>query len=77
VTPVALPDLGDELMYPRLSDAKIERLAKSGERRSFEAGDTPYRRAGPRPRGRPPAGRGVIIAKADSRTFLGDIACHR
>jgi thioredoxin reductase (NADPH) len=85
VTPVALPDLGDELMYPRLSDAKIERLAKSGERRSFEAGDTLYRqgeRDAPffvieqglvhvvdhRP------GEEVIIAKADSRTFLGDIA---
>ena len=29
------PDLADEVMFPRLSDAKMEWLAKQGERRRF------------------------------------------
>jgi hypothetical protein len=33
------PDLGDEVMYPRLSAAKLEQLAKEGTRRSFAVGD--------------------------------------
>src|SRR5215204_3116748 len=36
------PDLGDELMYPRLSAPKLARLAEMGERRSFAAGETLY-----------------------------------
>ena len=33
------PDLSDELLFPSLSEAKLERLAKMGERRSFAPGD--------------------------------------
>jgi thioredoxin reductase (NADPH) len=33
------PDLSDEVLFPPLSDAKIERLSKMGERRSFAEGD--------------------------------------
>jgi hypothetical protein len=33
------PDLGDEVMYPRLSAAKLEQLAKEGTRPSFAVGD--------------------------------------
>jgi hypothetical protein len=36
------PDLGDEVMYPRLSAAKLEQLAKEGTRRSFAVGDVLY-----------------------------------
>ena len=84
-TAVALPDLGDEVMFPRLSDEKIQRLAESGERRSFAEGEALYeqgQRDAPfyviehglvhlvdhRPEEE------VVISKADSRTFLGDIA---
>jgi thioredoxin reductase (NADPH) len=82
---LTLPDLTDEVMFPRLSDEKIARLAESGERRSFEEGEPLYeqgQREAPfyvieeglvhlvdhRP------GEDVVISKADSRTFLGDIA---
>ena len=72
-------------MYPRLSDAKLERLAERGERRRYAAGEVLYEQ-GVRDapffvveRGlvrfidhRPD--RDVLIAKADARTFLGDIA---
>ena len=82
---LALPDLGDEVMFPRLSDEKIARLAESGERRSF-ATDEPLYEQGERDTPfyviedglvhlvdhRP--GEDVVISKADSRTFLGDIA---
>lgn len=80
-----VPDLGDELLYPRLTDAKIEWLAQRGERRSFAAGEVLYeqaRRDAPFfviDRGlvdlvdRKP-GKDVYIAQADSRTFIGDIA---
>jgi thioredoxin reductase (NADPH) len=34
------PDLSDEDLFPLLSDAKLERLAKMGERRSFAKGET-------------------------------------
>ena len=79
------PDLDDEVMYPRLTDAKLERLAERSERRRYAPCDVLYEQ-GVRDapffvieRGlvrfidhRP--GRDVLIAKADARTFLGDIA---
>ena len=37
-----LPDLDDELLYPRLSPEKIDRLAEKGRRRSFAPGETLY-----------------------------------
>jgi len=79
------PDLADELLYPRLSEAKIEKLAKLGESRSFAAGETLYeqgRRDAPflviasgrvRLLDRKP-GKDIWIAEADAGTFLGDIA---
>ena len=33
------PDLEDEVLYPPVSDAKLERLARMGERRSFDTGE--------------------------------------
>jgi thioredoxin reductase (NADPH) len=33
------PDLNDEILFPLLSEAKLERLAEIGERRSFQEGD--------------------------------------
>jgi thioredoxin reductase (NADPH) len=33
------PDLTDEVLFPTLSEAKLERLGKMGERRSFAPGD--------------------------------------
>jgi thioredoxin reductase (NADPH) len=79
------PDLSDEVMYPRLSEAKLERLAEKGTRRTFEEGEVLYA-AGERDapfyvieRGRVnlldrKPGKEVWIAEADSGTFLGDIA---
>ena len=79
------PDLGDEVMYPRLSEAKIERLAREGERRSFAVGEVLYEQ-GQRDapflvieRGRVNVfdrkpGKDVWVAEADAGTFLGDIA---
>jgi thioredoxin reductase (NADPH) len=79
------PDLADEVLFPRLSDAKLAWLAKRGERRRFEPGDVLYEHAvrdGPFyviERGlvelvdRKP-GKDVYIAQADSRTYIGDIA---
>ncbi len=79
------PDLGDELMYPRMSAKKLERLAELGTRRSFAAGDTLYaqgQRDAPflviehgrvRVLDRKP-GKDVWVADADAGTFLGDIA---
>jgi thioredoxin reductase (NADPH) len=79
------PDLGDEVLFPRLSDSKLEWLAKRGEQRSFQPGEVLYEH-GVRDapfyvieRGlvefvdRKP-GKDVYIAQADSRTFIGDIA---
>ena len=72
-------------MYPRLSEAKLERLAEMGERRSFAAGETlveqgqrdaPWlvlERGRVRVLDRKP-GKDVWIAEADAGTFLGDIA---
>ncbi len=79
------PDLGDEVMYPRLSARKLERMAEHGTRRSFAAGETLYeqgQRDAPflviesgsvRVLDRKP-GKDVWIAVADAGTFLGDIA---
>ena len=36
------PDLDDEVMYPRLSEAKIEKFATLGTRRTFAPGETLY-----------------------------------
>jgi thioredoxin reductase (NADPH) len=81
----SFPDLSDELMYPRMSAEKIERLAKKGTRRSFAAGETLYeqgQREAPfmviergrvRVLDRKP-GKDVWVADADAGTFLGDIA---
>lgn len=74
----SVPDLADEVMYPRLSAEKLERLAKHGPRRSYEAGETLYEQ-GQRDapffvieRGLP--GKDVWVAIADPGTFWGDIA---
>jgi thioredoxin reductase (NADPH) len=79
------PDLSDEVLFPRLSDGKLQWLAKRGQRLSFEPGDVLYEH-GERDapfyvieRGlvefvdRKP-GKDVYIANADSRTYIGDIA---
>ena len=79
------PDLGDEILFPRLSDAKLDWLAERGERRTFEPGDVLYEHA---VRDAPffvierglvelvdrKPGKDVYVAQADSRTFIGDIA---
>jgi thioredoxin reductase (NADPH) len=79
------PDLADEVLFPRLSDAKLAWLAKRGERRSFQPGEVLYEhgvREAPFyviERGlvefvdRKP-GKDVYIAQADSHTVIGDIA---
>jgi thioredoxin reductase (NADPH) len=79
------PDLADEVLFPRLSDGKLHWLAKRGERRTFQPGEVLYEHA---VRDAPfyvierglvefvdrKPGKDVIIAQADSRTFIGDIA---
>jgi thioredoxin reductase (NADPH) len=79
------PDLGDEILFPRLSDAKLAWLAGRGERRSFQIGDVLYEHA---VRDAPfyvierglvelidrKPGKDVVVAQADSHTFIGDIA---
>src|SRR6476620_1078379 len=79
------PDLGDEILFPRLSDKKLAWLAERGERRSFEPGEVLYEHA---VRDAPffviesglvefvdrKPGKDVYIAQADGRTFIGDIA---
>ena len=79
------PDLGDEVMYPRMSAKKLERLAELGTRCSFAAGDALYEqgqrdapflvleRGRVRVLDRKP-GKDVWVADADAGTFLGDIA---
>jgi thioredoxin reductase (NADPH) len=39
------PDLGDEVLFPRLSDAKLAWLAKRGTRRRFEPAGVLYEHA--------------------------------
>ena len=70
---------------PRLSDAKLEWLAKRGTRRRFEPGEVLYEHA---ERDAPfyvierglvefidrKPGKDVYVAQADSRTYIGDIA---
>ena len=79
------PDLADEVLFPRLSDAKLEWLAKRGTRRRFEPGEVLYEHA---ERDAPfyvierglvefidrKPGKDVYVAQADSRTYIGDIA---
>jgi thioredoxin reductase (NADPH) len=79
------PDLGDEVLFPRLSDGKLAWLAKRGERRTFRPGEVLYEHA---VRDAPfyvierglvefidrKPGKDVYIAQADGRTFIGDIA---
>jgi thioredoxin reductase (NADPH) len=79
------PDLGDDVMFPRMSAKKLERLAELGTRKSFAAGETLYeqgQRDAPflvlesgrvRVLDRKP-GKDIWIAEADAGTFLGDIA---
>ena len=81
----SFPDLGDEVLYPRLSDAKLAWLAKRGERRTFGPGEVLYEHA---VRNAPfyaierglvefidrKPGKDVYVAQADARTFIGDIA---
>src|ERR1700761_5677363 len=81
------PDLDDEVVYPRLSEAKLNWLEKKkgGERRSFEPGDVLYEHA---VRDAPffvllsgkvefvdrKPGKDVHVAAAGARTYIGDIA---
>jgi thioredoxin reductase (NADPH) len=79
------PDLGDEVLFPRLSDDKLAWLARRGERRTFQPGEVLYEHA---VRDAPfyviegglvelvdrKPGKDVYVAQADSRTFIGDIA---
>jgi thioredoxin reductase (NADPH) len=79
------PDLGDEVLFPRLSDAKLAWLAKRGKRRTFQPGEVLYEHA---VRDAPfyvierglvefvdrKPGKDVYFARADARTFIGDIA---
>ena len=79
------PDLGDELLFPRLSETKLQWLAGQGERRTFAPGEVLYEHA---VRDAPfyvierglvefvdrRPGKDVYIAEADGRTFIGDIA---
>src|ERR1700742_1153882 len=79
------PDLEDEVLFPRLSDAKLAWLGKRGRRRTVAPGEVLYEHA---VRDAPffviehglvefidrKPGKNVYIAQADSRTFIGDIA---
>ena len=79
------PDLADEVLFPRLSDAKLQWLAKRGTRRRFQPGEVLYEHA---ERDAPfyviehgrvefidrKPGKDVYVAQADSRTYIGDIA---
>jgi thioredoxin reductase (NADPH) len=81
----SFPDLADELIYPRLSEAKLERLAQNGERRRYEPHEVLYdqgvrevpffvlERGRVKFVDRRPEGNRVI-AEADTATFLGDLA---
>jgi thioredoxin reductase (NADPH) len=81
------PDPDDEVVYPRLSEAKLHWLEKKkgGERRSFEPGEVLYEHA---VRDAPffvllsgkvefvdrKPGKDVHVAAARARTYIGDIA---
>src|SRR6201996_8360767 len=80
------PDLDDEVVFPRLSEAKLKWLEKKGgERRAFEEGDVLYEHA---VREAPffvllsgkvefvdrKPGKDVHVAAAPAGTYIGDIA---
>jgi thioredoxin reductase (NADPH) len=79
------PDLADEVLFPRLSDAKLAWFAERGVRKTFEPGEVLYEHA---VRDAPfyvierglvelvdrKPGKDVYVAQADARTFIGDIA---
>jgi thioredoxin reductase (NADPH) len=79
------PDLDDPVMYPRLSAAKLQWLAKQGTRKAFAPGEVLYEHA---VRDAPfyvlerglvefverKPGKDVHIAQAAGGTFIGDIA---
>jgi thioredoxin reductase (NADPH) len=79
------PDLDDEVIYPRLSEAKLDWLGKRGERKTFQPGEVLYEHA---VRDAPfyvlenglvefvdrKPGKDVYVAQANGRTFIGDIA---
>jgi thioredoxin reductase (NADPH) len=79
------PDLGDGVLFPRLSEQKLAWLAKKGTRATFQPGDVLYEHA---VRDAPfyvlerglvefidrKPGKDVHIAQADGPTFIGDIA---
>jgi thioredoxin reductase (NADPH) len=79
------PDLADEVLFPRLSDAKLAWFAERGVRKTFEPGEVLYEHA---VRDAPfyvierglvefvdrKPGKDVYVARADGRTFIGDIA---
>ncbi len=81
------PDQDDEVVYPRLSEKKLQWLEKKkgGERRSFEVGEVLYEHA---VRDAPffvllsgqvefvdrKPGKDVHVAAAGARTYIGDIA---
>jgi thioredoxin reductase (NADPH) len=79
------PDLEDEVLFPRLSEAKLAWLAKRGERGGFLPGEVLYEHG---VRNAPfyviesgrvefvdrKPGKDVYIAEADSHTYIGDIA---
>jgi thioredoxin reductase (NADPH) len=79
------PDLADEVMFPRLSEKKLERFCEMGEVRSFAPGEVLYaqgQRDAPflvirsglvRMLSRKP-GKDMWVANVDAGTFLGDIA---
>src|SRR6201985_1562192 len=79
------PDLADEMLFPRLSDAKLAWLGKRGRRWTVAPGEVLYEH-GERDapffvleRGlvefidRKP-GKDIVVAQADGGTFIGDIA---
>jgi thioredoxin reductase (NADPH) len=79
------PDLADQVLFPRLSDAKLAWLAERGERRTFRPGEVLYEHA---VRDAPfyvierglveyvdrKPGKDVYVGQADAGTFIGDIA---
>jgi thioredoxin reductase (NADPH) len=80
-----VPDLADEILFPRLSEAKLAWLAKRGTRGSFQPSEVLYEHG---VRDAPffviesgrvefidrKPGKNVYIGEADSRTYIGDIA---
>jgi thioredoxin reductase (NADPH) len=79
------PNLDDEMLFPRISDQKLKWLAKRAERRTFQPGEVLHEHA---VRDAPfyvideglvefidrKPGKDVVIAQADRRTFIGEIA---